>query len=76
MLPTLVFGETFCNRPTPGVLLSAASGDSSVAPVNVAGTSQLARVLTSGVLVAHVTGTGRTFRVLSNELRLSRFLDL
>jgi hypothetical protein len=39
-------------------------------------TSQFARVLTSGVLVAQVTGTGRTFRVLSNELRLSRFLDL
>jgi hypothetical protein len=70
-----------CNRPThpgtpPGVLLSAASGDSSVAPVNVAATSQLARVLTSGVLVAQVTGSERTFRVLSNELRLSRFLDL
>jgi hypothetical protein len=68
------------NRPTPpgtppGVLLSAVSGDSSVAPVNVAATFQLARVLTSGVLVAQVTGTGRTFRVLSNELRLSRFLD-
>jgi hypothetical protein len=51
-----------------------ASGDSSSAPggsdapVKGATTSQLARVFTSGVLVAQVTGTGRTFRVLSNKL--------
>jgi hypothetical protein len=53
------------NRPTrpgtpPGILLSAASGGPD-APVMGATTSQLARVLTSGILVAQVTGTGRPF---------------
>jgi hypothetical protein len=62
-------------RGFPGILLSAASGGSD-APAKGATTSQLAKVLTSGVLVAQVTGTGRTSRVLSNELRLSRFFIL